>query len=266
MVVCPSCGKEQESKALCEDCGAALAVEYEKQSQSHPEHEEEVQVSEEKSTDAKGNEAVEKAKDIGLGYWQFVRGSLARPSDYFDDREHNLVNSLIHVVLFSLFIALASLLSIRKVMEPLALFLDRPGFGFFIGVFFLTIVYFAIITGLMFVANILFGELKSIKLIFNTYSALLTIPIVFAIFTFLITIFGMLKFGAFLIALSFFLVFGIVPLYIVAILFTKSANKIDSFIGVLAYKIVAIVIFAIVIQLLLNSILEDLLYNVFDIF
>ncbi|HHU19111.1 MAG TPA: zinc ribbon domain-containing protein [Bacilli bacterium] len=153
------------------------------------------------------NPTVEKAKEIGQSFWNYFLTGLKAPyksSLSVGAEQADLINGLITLILFSLFIPLTGY---RAANHLLGNFGSPPFFDTVVLPFLLFIIFIAIIVAVLFAVSRLMKSEIDFMEVFTRFMTFMIIPAGLATFAFLVSIFNAYNFASLLLVSVFLTMF-----------------------------------------------------------
>ncbi|WP_440897987.1 hypothetical protein ACS127_08495 [Amphibacillus sp. Q70] len=264
---CPECQAVNEPDAkFCVSCGVELnpVVEQDPPPPEDNEQTENVAVDEveESSQSAEPNEFIEKTKEISKSYWGFLPKALKSPfeaSKQVTDSKEDLINSLITVVIFALFVPLFMYTSATSMFGE---WLRPPFFQTVIFPFFIFILFLGAMVAIIFAVVRLMKAEIDFLLVFTRFATLLVAPTSLVLLSVIFSILNAYFFSSLLLSLALFLASLASIGTIVSI---KETHKKDGGIDLIYVIIINYLILFLVIILLGDVLLGDL-FNDFSRF
>ncbi|MEZ0482164.1 hypothetical protein [Planococcus sp. SSTMD024] len=290
---CQKCGHKQSSGKFCGKCGNSLQPVELGSVEGSTEHSSlnstsnfvhaNDPISHSGSTiafpDGDKGQSLEKAKEASKLYWDYVLTYIKKPSAIFGSSAQNLLNALITLAIFFIFVGLvihnmieyvfqlfASLSSgsIFSASEPTD-FLTPSLVDTFPNVFLFLLTLFALSFGSIFLATKLVKSTPEFKQLVTVIGTLLMPAILFMVAAYLLFFVGMRSFGNILFFIGLIVSFLVVPLYAIAKFNEKLAEKHDSLFSLIAYTSLFLLGSTVCFSWFLETKLKDAMSSVFEI-
>lgn len=199
--------------------------------------------------DSDKGQSLEKAKKASKLYWNYFLTYMKKPSAIFESTAQNLLNALITLAIFFIFVGLvihnmveyvfqlfASLSSgsIFSTSEPTD-FLTPSLVDTFPNVFLFIFTLFVLSFGSIFLATKLVKSTPDFKQLVTVIGTLLMPAILFMVAAYLLFFVGMRSFGNILFFIGLMVSFLVVPLYAITKFNKKISEKHDSLFSLIAY-------------------------------
>lgn len=198
-------------------------------------------------------------------YWIYIKTYIKRPSAIFKTREKEFINGIINI-LITIFMGSLSFFMLINGFAKSLYSQDQgtidTGLSFlsiFGNAFIFTLISVALIIGILFGINMLFGTEWSFKSIVSIYGAHMTPVIIFTIATFLLILLKSYTYGSFFILIYIALLVTAIPVYLISSLLSKVEKPVDPFFGYFIYLIAVAIIFAIFAGIVIDSTFGELI-------
>lgn len=264
---CDQCGNVQNEGRFCGECGAELISLGETEASATTTEQQLHTVS--TGNTSTQNEIVQNVQSAAKNYWTYLLNYLKEPSQIFQTKSREYVNSIITLGLIALIFIITFYTIVRQYfMSTFGEFgdfisgaLDASSFTLISSTFFYLALTMITPIILVFIINKYLGTeqvsfIESLSLIGTHLNGVLALLIL----GFLLSLLHSQTFAMLILILSLSLISLYVPLYIVSRLLIKPSKKIDAFYGYLIY----IVGYGIIIYILGGRVLDSKLGEVID--
>ncbi|MCZ0702978.1 hypothetical protein J2T56_001308 [Natronobacillus azotifigens] len=209
---CPNCNASLDADAkFCTSCGSKITDapnQLGDQAKAGGAEQEPVQnnTAQTPQTPAQPNPQVEQVKKASKDYWNFLPSALLHPfatSKKMTDSKSDMINGIITLVLFSLFVPFFSYFAARNMVSNslLGSFYTPTFMDYVVTPFFLFLIFFAVLIGIKFgVAQLMKAPISYVGVL-TRFASMLVLPTALAALGMLFALLGG-GFGAFLIALA----------------------------------------------------------------
>lgn len=293
MKKCTQCGAVQEDGKFCGNCGGTLEeienveatkdveqenlgedsdVEQEESTSTFKEEPVPPVVKQEESTTHKQesqenqNETFDRLKDESKEYWSYFTYYLKQPSHIFSSYEAEFKNGMINLIVMIVSLALSTYFLSRNFIigAGMGYVESVPFFPIFGNTLLYTVLFIALVIGILVVVTKLFGSDYSFKSIVTIYNGHLSLGVILSVAAFLLLLIKANLVGMILIILVVGLAITSMPIYIISSLLTKESKAIDPFYGYLIYVVAiavgGLIIFSILADSTIGRVIDDLQY------